>query len=190
MPDRNALEQLLHDQMTALELSRGQLGQRLSPRNPSKALRRIDTFIGDGRHRDGELSVRLAEALGVSVSAINDAAKATRDAIEAQAEADYRARFQPHAIWTTERTRPGSTAMAGFINAPARRLLRFPTDLPRDQYIGYCREQAPAGVPLYGPVTGFIINYTPDHAVQYDLDGQALETLASAKRVGVALTRV
>jgi len=190
MPDRNALEQLLHDRITARGLSRGQLGQRLSPRNPSKALRRLDAFVGDGRQRDGDLSARLASALGVPISAINEAAKATRDAIETQAEAEYRARFQPHAIWTTERTRPSSIAIAGFISAPARRLLQFPEDLPRDEYIAYCLAHAPEGVPLFGSVTGFIINYTPDHAVQYDLDGQALETFASAKRVGVALIRV
>ena len=80
--------------------------------------------------------------------------------------------------------------MAGFINAPSRRLLRFPTDLQRDEYIAYCQDQAPAGVPLHGSVTGFIINYAPDHAVQYNLGGQPLETLTIAKRMGVALTRV
>ena len=190
MPERNALEQLLHDRMNALGLTRGQLGQRLSPRNPSKSLRRVDAFVGDGTPPDADLKARLAEALGVPISTINDAARATRDAIGAQAEADYRANFQAHAIWTTARSRPGSTAMAGFINAPARRLLRFPEDLPTEGFVAYCQAHAPEGVPLYGPVTGFIINYTPDHAVRYDLNGQPLETLASAKRVGVALTRV
>ena len=190
MPERNPLEQLLHNRMAVLELSRGQLGQRLSPRNPSKALRRLDGFMRDGTPPYGDLKVRLAEALEVPVSMINDAASATRDTIAARAEAEYRANFRPHAIWTTARSRPGSTAMGGFINAPARRLLRFPEDLPIEGFVAYCQAHAPEGVPLYGPVTGFIINYTSDHAVRYDLNGQPLETLASAKRVGVALTRV
>ena len=190
MPERNPLEQLLHNRMAVLELSRGQLGQRLSPRNPSKALRRLDGFMRDGTPPYGDLKVRLAEALEVPVSMINDAASATRDTIAARAEAEYRANFRPHAIWTTARSRPGSTAMAGFINAPARRLLRFPEDLPIEGFVAYCQAHAPEGIPLYGPVNGFIINYTPDHAVRYDLNGQPVETLASATRVGVALTRV
>ena len=190
MPERNPLEQLLRDQMAACGLSRGQLGQRLSSRNPSKALRRLDAFMSDGTPPDGDLKARLADALQVPVSTVNDAARATRDAIEAQAEADYRDRFRPHAVWSTERSRPSSVAIAGFINAPARLLLHFPEDLPRDEYIAYCQANAPEGVPLFGPVTGFTINYTPDHAVRYDLKGQPQETLACARRVGVALTRV
>ena len=86
MPDRNALQQLIYHRMTTLGLSRGRFGNHLSPRNPSKVLRRLDAFIGGGGQRDGDLSARLAEALVVPRSTINEAAKATRDAIKVQAE--------------------------------------------------------------------------------------------------------
>ncbi|WP_159299800.1 hypothetical protein [Spiribacter sp. SSL99] len=190
MPEQTPLEQLVRDRMAALRRARGDIGQRLSPSNPSKALRRLDAFAATGALPEDNLCERLAGALGLPVTDIADAARATRKAIEAQAEADYRARFEPHAIWTTARSQPSSTAMAGFINAPARLRLPFPSGLPTEGYVAYCQDQAPSGIPLYGPVTGFIINYTPDHARRYDLEGQPLETLQSAFRVGSALTRV
>lgn len=190
MPEPTPLEQLLRERMAALDLSRGDIGQRLSPSNPSKALRRLDAFAATGECPEDNLCERLAHALDLSIPRIVTAARATREAIAAQAEADYRAHFTPHAIWTTARNTPSSTAMAGFINAPARRVLTFPPDLSSEAFIAYCQDHAPAGIPLYGPVTGFIINDTPDHARRYDLAGQRLETLPSAVRVGCALTRV
>ena len=80
--------------------------------------------------------------------------------------------------------------MAGFINAPGRLVLLFPPDLPTEDFIAYCQAQAPKGIPLYDGVTGFPINYTPDWAVSYDLNGQPLEQLSAAVRVPCAFGRV
>ena len=189
MPEATALERLLQERMAALGLSRGSVGQRLSPANPSKALRHLDDFTSHGVCPSEDLPDRLAAVLEVSEAELMAAARATREAIEARADADYRARFQPHAVWTTVRSQPSSTAMAGFINAPARLVLLFPTDLSTEDFIAYCQAQAPEGVPLYGPVTGFIINYTPDEAVRYDLSGTVLERLDTAARVNLAFVR-
>ena len=41
-----------------------------------------------------------------------------------------------------------------------------------------------ATLPAFGAPTGFVINYAPDHAIRYDLDGHAVETLGRAKRLG------
>ena len=41
-----------------------------------------------------------------------------------------------------------------------------------------------ATLPAFGAPTGFVINYAPDHAIRYDLDGHAVETLSRAKRLG------
>ena len=189
MPEATALERMLQERMAALGLSRGGVGQRLSPANPSKALRRLDDFTSQGVRLSDDLPERLATVLEVSEAELMAAAQATREAIEARAEADYRARFQPHAVWTTVRSQPSSTAMAGFINAPARLVLLFPPDLPTQDFIAHCQAQAPEGVPLYGPVTGFIINYAPDEAVRYDLSGAALERLDTAARVNLAFVQ-
>ena len=189
MPEATELERLLQERMAALGLSRGGVGQRLSPANPSKALRRLDDFTSQGVRPSEDLPERLAAVLEVFEAELMTAAWATREAIEARADADYRARFQPHAVWTAVRSQPSSTAMAGFINAPARLVLLFPTDLSTQDFVAYCQAKAPKGVPLYGPVTGFIINYTPDEAVRYDLSGTVLERLDTAARVNLAFVR-
>jgi len=39
-------------------------------------------------------------------------------------------------------------------------------------------------IPTFGRPTGIIINYTPDHAVRSDLEGNAVEVLDRAYRLG------
>jgi hypothetical protein len=39
-------------------------------------------------------------------------------------------------------------------------------------------------VPFLGRAVGFIINYTPDHAVRFDMDREPVEVLAKAYRSG------
>jgi hypothetical protein len=39
-------------------------------------------------------------------------------------------------------------------------------------------------VQFFGLTTGFIVNYTADHAVRFDLEGRPMETLARAYRPG------
>jgi len=35
-------------------------------------------------------------------------------------------------------------------------------------------------VPYHGRTTGFIVNYSPDHAVRFDLDGNPIESFERA----------
>jgi hypothetical protein len=39
-------------------------------------------------------------------------------------------------------------------------------------------------IPFFGATTGFVVNYTPDHALRFDLEGTPVETLARAYRPG------
>src|SRR5690349_6065753 len=39
-------------------------------------------------------------------------------------------------------------------------------------------------VPFFGQVLGFVVNYSPDQAVRYDLDGTPVEVLPTAYRIG------
>jgi hypothetical protein len=41
-------------------------------------------------------------------------------------------------------------------------------------------------VPFFGYALGFIVNYSPDQAVRYDLKGNAVENLSKAFRLGRA----
>jgi hypothetical protein len=44
----------------------------------------------------------------------------------------------------------------------------------------------PEALPAFGRPIGLVINYSPDRAVRFDLDGNALEILQRAYRIGEA----
>ena len=45
-------------------------------------------------------------------------------------------------------------------------------------------------VPFFGPATGFVINYTPDNAVRFSIDGDPVEVFDRAYRVAPAAVTV
>ena len=70
----------------------------------------------------------------------------------------------------------------------AERWLKIPLDLSQPplsysvQALAVVRE-TPV-VPFFGVTTGFIVNYTPDHAVRFDCEGRPVEGLTRAYRPG------
>ncbi len=44
----------------------------------------------------------------------------------------------------------------------------------------------PETLPAFGRPIGLVVNYSPDRAVRFDLDGNALEILQRAYRIGEA----
>ena len=48
-------------------------------------------------------------------------------------------------------------------------------------------DRLPAHVPFFGRPVGFIVNYSPDQAVRYDLTGAPVEVLSKSYRVGTIL---
>ena len=98
-------------------------------------------------------------------------------------DAEWRAAFKPHAYLLGTHTRPSSITIFG-ISGGAKRWLNIPLDLEQPpvtfatQALGFVR-QTPV-VPFFGPTTGFVINYTPDRAVRFDLEGNPVECLPCA----------
>jgi hypothetical protein len=108
----------------------------------------------------------------------------------------WRAAFRPHAIILTERTVPQPFFVAAFIGV--ERLLRIDFD-PASVPVSYTN-QALAGIrqklaefssetgrisetlPAFGRPIGVIVNYTPNRAVRFDLNGDAFEVLPHAHR--------
>ena len=41
-------------------------------------------------------------------------------------------------------------------------------------------------IPAFGRAVGMVVNYAPDHAVRFDLEGNPVEVLDQAHRLGVA----
>ena len=83
--------------------------------------------------------------------------------------------------------RPSQIWMFG-VTGGAERWLKIPLDTSQstvtyaEQALAVVR-QTPT-VQFFGLTTGFIVNYTPDHAVRFDLEGRPMEALARAYRPG------
>ena len=59
---------------------------------------------------------------------------------------------------------------------------------PRDLLVPYPAElmRWRGELPAFGRAAGIIINYSPDHAIRFDLEGNAVEHFDRAYRIGVA----
>jgi hypothetical protein len=112
-------------------------------------------------------------------------------------DAKWRAAFIPHAIIQGERRIPTSITMCAISGGP-KRWLNIELDLsePSGTFVQQALAALPSKlhlgkdgrltVPFFGYALGFIVNYSPDQAVRYDLKGNAVETLSKAFRLGRA----
>ena len=139
--------------------------------------------------------------------AIEDTRRQVVNAKEAEwqaREAAWRAAFKPHAIILIERTVPHPIFVAAVIGV--ERLLRIDFDLSLTpvSYAG----QALAGIrrklaefrtetgripevlPAFGRPIGVIVNYTPDRAVHFDLDGNPLQIVPRAQHAADAFLTI
>src|SRR5580700_10014665 len=98
----------------------------------------------------------------------------------------YRERFVPHLIIVTKRDRPSPLFVAALIGV--EKILRRDFDLTRNQdtFVAQALSMVPTSVAAFGETAGFVINFTPDHSVRYDLEGKVIETLPEAVRPGEA----
>ena len=198
-----AIKSLIVDRSRVLDLSRPDLMRRAGYKNIAKGLRRLDELLAGELDKTRDLIRALPAALDVPPEVVEHAIEETRRRIaEAQEaarqarEAAWRAAFRPHAIILTERTVPQPIFVAAIIGV--ERLLRIDFDLalPPVSYASQAlagirrrlsefRSESgkiPDALPGFGRPIGVIVNYTPDRAIRFDLDGNALEILPRAHR--------
>ncbi len=98
--------------------------------------------------------------------------------------------FVPHAIILTEHTRPRPLIAAALVRAD--RLLRIGFVLGSDPetYVQQALVHLPEGVPCYGRCCGFVINYRPDKAIEYNMAGEVVGVRDKAYRPGELAVRV
>lgn len=143
----------------------------------------------------------LPSALEVPAQVIADAIEETRIQLEkaekartAERETAWCAAFKPHAVILTERSTPQPIFIAALIGAD--RLLRVDFDLAArpssfvNQALNGMRVKlqrwpnGPGKLLCFGAPIGVVVNYSPDRAIRFDLDGKALQILPRAYRVG------
>jgi hypothetical protein len=200
MTDKLPIELLIEARCRQLGLSRAQLVQRLY-HNTGKGQRRLAQLCQGQLEEARGLVARLPKGLEVSEEAIEQAMQETRREIAeaercavAEENARWSAAFRPHAIILAKRSVPQPIFIAALIGVERLLLIKLNLSRGEDSFI----EQARVGIreklrewnctslPGFGRPVGFIVNYTPDRAVRYDLDGNSLEVMREARRVGSA----
>ena len=184
---------LIMSRCQELGLTRAQLVKRTGYKNVSKGIRRLEEVLLGDLQSTKYLIEGLPAALDLPANVINRAVEKTRRQIEEEEEAAWRASFKPHAIILTERERPEPIFVAALIGV--ERLLRvdFNPEGDRENYVRRALEgmrrilaKWRGVLPAFGRPTGIIINYTPDYAIRFGLDGMPREVLRQAHRVGQA----
>ena len=200
------IKTLISNRCDALGLRPTELVRRCGYKNISKGLRRLES-VTQGCFKGNEALIQaLPSAMEVAADVVKEAVSGTQRQIYEANEAAWRVAFRPHAVILTEKDRPEQIFVAAIIGV--ERLLRVdldPTGGPGtyiDQALKGIRQKFarwnPKGIdvssvglgdlplPTFGRPVGVIVNYTPDHAIRFDLSGQPIEVLDRAHRIGEA----
>jgi len=187
MGDHYPIHNLIENQQKRLGMGRSELARRCGFKNVTKGIRRIDSVChGD---LDSQAAKMVLDALpaalemgrGAVETAVRDTAEIIAEAerrAAAEREATWRASFMPHAYLLGTETRPSQITIYG-LTGGAERWLKIPLDLSQPPITFAAQALAVAKetpfVPFHSRTTGFIVNYTPDSAVHFDLDGNLVE---------------
>ncbi len=200
---RLAIDNLIGRRCTELGLTRGALARRLGFQNSTKALRRLEELCEGEFARTDALIRALPSALDVPTHDIVRAVEESKFQLDAakikeapEEEAAWRAAFRPHAFIATERSIPEPIFVAAVLGIARLLRIDFNLALPAASF----GQQALDGlhaklvdwpelkgkIPAFGAPVGVVINFSPDRAVRCDLDGNVLDELPHAYRLGSA----
>jgi hypothetical protein len=187
------IEVLIRSRSNELGLRLTDLVLRSGYRNVAKGLRRLDQLYAGNFDGASGLIERLPSALDLPKTTIEQAVEESRRQIAEAKEEAWRAAFKPHAVILTDRKRPEPLFAAAIIGIDQLKRVDFaPASSPLTfihQALDGLRkklERWKGQIPCFGKPTGIIINYSPDRAVRFGLDGQPLEMLDGAYRLGQA----
>ena len=183
---------LICNRSEELGLSAVELVRRCGYKNIPKGLRRLEQLCQGDLTKATTLIHSLPSALEVTADVVQQAIDQTRKELQEANERAWRETFCPHAIILTERVIPQPLFVAAVIGVD--RLLRL--DLDSQSPVTYVTQAFGAlkqrltrwkGVlPAFGRPVGLIVNFTPDNAARFDLDGNEVEVFDAAYRLGRA----
>lgn len=188
------IENLVCSRCEDLGLRPVELIRRCGYKNISKGLRRLEQLCQGDYSSSATLIRSLPAALDVPEEALWKAIEDTKRQIHEAEENLWRAAFVPHAIILTERKIPRPIFAAAIIGADRLRRVDFdlsksPVTFVQQAFDGVREKLArwkSDQIPTFGRPTGIVVNYTPDHAVRFDLEGHEIEVLDRAYRLGEA----
>lgn len=189
-PKMLAIEALIVERCRLLGIGRPDLVRRAGFKNVPKGLRRLDELCAGELKTTASLIAGLPVALELTPDAVeetihqtvqqlNDAARIA----EEKREAAWRVAFKPCAYLLGTESRPSQITIYGMTGG-AERWLKIPLDLSRPAVTFAQQASAVARrtlvVQFFGKTTGFIVNYSPDRAVRFDLNGNPVEAFDRA----------
>ncbi len=106
-------------------------------------------------------------------------------------DAAYGGHFRPHLVWVTSNRIPQPIFVAALCGGYEKMHHYFRDGSAPSTFVDQALALVPdhAGIPGFGWIRGFFINYGPDEAVRYDLDGHPLERSPVAHRIGRPIFR-
>ena len=182
----NPIQTLVEDRRKELGLRKQDVVHRAGFKNLSKGCRRYDELLAGELHTARGLINRLPAALELPAETVTEAVDQTRQEFWEAEDGAYRAAFEPHAILITEHRIPTQITFAAITGADRRLWVNFEPGSSRITYIQQALKAVKLRSPIRfcGAVVGLIVNYSPDQAVRFDLQGNAVEVLPAAYRLG------
>jgi hypothetical protein len=192
--NRLAIETLITELCRDHGLSRADVVRRAGYKNVEKGLRRLDALYEGDLDKTTVLIRGLPAALELPTETVDIAIKETKQQLDeaartaaAEHEAAWRASFQPCAYLLGTESRPTQIIFFG-LSGGSERWLRIPLDLSQPAVTFAAQAHAVVRTtpvaPLHGSTVGFVVNFTPDCAVRFDLNGDPVEVLDRAYTPG------
>jgi hypothetical protein len=192
MFERYSIHNLIETRRASLDIGRGELARRCGFTNVAKGIRRLDALFDGDLISPGAKAIIaiLPAALELDANEVEKVVEETADLIarakaaeDTKREAAWRAAFKPAAYLVGTESWPSSITIYG-MSGGAERWLRIPLDLSQPpitfvpQALAVVR-RTPT-VPFFGATKGFIVNFTPDNAVEFDTNGAPIQTFEKA----------
>ena len=184
------LRRLIKERMAELGVRRSEFARRMGYSNISKGCRRIDQMIDGDLHVAVPLRTMLATGLAVEVEAVDQAIETTEAQLHAASSQAYCADFEPHAIVLCENDVPSPIFVYVLAGSASLHTIPMPAGASPDSFAERALERLPDYIPGLGRTTGFVVNYAPDSAVEFDERGNAVGVLETAHRIGHANLRI
>ncbi len=176
------IKTLVQNRCRELGLSRKDIVRRAGYVNLAKGHRRFDELLAGDVNAARGLIDRLPTALNLPAETIGVAISATARQQREAEDAAYRAAFKPRGFIITEHTVPTSITMAAFVGADQSLWVDFDPGSTSISYLKQALRAAKQRSPIrfYGNAVGVVVNYSPDEALRFDMQGIPVEILPTA----------
>lgn len=185
---------LIRDRCRDLALTPADLIRRTGYKNVSKGLRLLERLCTGTVSRCQGLIPLLPAALQVGDETLRHAIEDTQRQLKEAEEAAWRAAFKPHAVIIPERRIPQPIFAAAIVGVDNLLRIDFDLEAGPDTFVSQalgvirkiCGRDGLGTILAFGRPTGFAVNYAPDRAVLFDLEGNPVESFDHARRLGHA----